>query len=66
MEGGMDEGLDFFGEGLRSMEDLGDGAFGHIAGESITAQEENIVWADREGDRGGFYKKDISASAQGE
>jgi hypothetical protein len=48
------------------MEDLGDGAFGHIAGESITAQEENIVWADREGDRGGFYEKDISASAQGE
>ena len=46
----MDEGLDFFGERLRSMEDLGDSAFGHIAGESITAQEENIVWADREGD----------------
>jgi len=66
MEGGMDESLVFFGEGLRSMEDLGDGAFGRIAGESITAQEENVVWADREWDRGGFYEENFSASAQGE
>lgn len=62
----MDEGLGFFGEGLGSIEDLGDGAFGHIAGESITAQEENVVRADREWDRRGFYEEDFSASAQGE
>jgi hypothetical protein len=48
------------------MEDLGDGVFGHIAGESITAQEENVVWVDGEWDRGGFYEENFSASAQGE